>query len=280
MNGPGLLGLALSLFLSPAHGSASIQVHAHRGGPAELPQNTLPAFENAIQMGADSLEMDARLTADGELILHHDARIDPTLCPAQGRDRIRALPASELLRLSCPGGPSGDFPQARAVPGNRLLLLRDLVQWLSTHPDPRASRVLLNIEIKAEPEKSALALASLIRQYRIQDRVIVESFLPGALLAMRKLMPEVQRSLLTLGAELPLALTLARLTDAQWISPSVSVLCRRSVARFHRAGLGVIAYTANQGEDWVRLREWGVDAIITDDPRGLLQFLGRPPREP
>src|SRR5260370_15875062 len=101
--------------------AAPIQVHGHRGARAMLPENTIPAFEYAIDQGVDALEMDVAVTKDDVLVISHDPVLNPEICRTQGGSKvIRELTFAELRQWDCGSLVNPHFPKQTPVAGTYL----------------------------------------------------------------------------------------------------------------------------------------------------------------
>lgn len=155
---------------------------AHRGYSARYPENTIPAFEKAVEAGADMIELDVHLSRDGRLVVIHDDRIDRT---SDGTGFVAGLTLAELKRYN--------YSNRMAEQGFfEIPTLDEVIAWAG-------SRVMINIEIKNRPIPSAgieRRLADLLRQTRFADRVIVSSFDHCALSEMKRLDGSVRTGML------------------------------------------------------------------------------------
>ena len=241
--------------------SRRIQVHGHRGASARRPENTLPAFEYAIDAGADAIEMDLAVTRDDVLLISHD----PVLAGHSPAEPvvIRQLDLAQLRRQ--------DFGDRPPIP------TLDEVFDLS----PRGG-FAFNLELKSFPEHPeftpppavfAALLWKKLRQYGLEERVIVQSFDFRTLIAMRSLAPEIRLSALIGSGESAFAGVSAAAANAEMVAAEKRLVTPEKVAAAHAAGLQVLAWTANLPEEWDRLRAAGVDGIITDDPAALIAHL-------
>jgi len=218
---------------------------AHRGASARAPENTLPAVEQALALGADGIEIDVYAVA-GELVVIHDARLERT---TNGRGRVAASSLAYLRSL--------DAGQGEKIPFLREVL--DLVD----------RRALVNVELKGPG--TAGPTAALVEKYvrergwRYED-VLLSSFRRRELALARREAPRIPRGLLTRSPFLPPQRLLA-----EWASFSVHVrldrVGRRFVDAVHRRGLKVFVYTVNREEDFRTLEAMGVDGVFTDFPR-------------
>jgi len=257
--------------------ASSIQVHGHRGARAVRPENTLPAFEYAIQIGADVLEMDLAVTKDNVLVVSHDPEMNRKICrgPA-GPHVIREMTMEQLRQWDCGSLRNPDYPKQQPVPGTRVPALDEVLSLAG-----RGS-FGFNIETKIfrdkphltpTPEVFASLLLEAIRRHKLEKRVIVQSFDFRTLHAMKKLAPEIKlAALLENGAERDFV-AVARRAGAPVISPQFRLVTPDRVRAAHDAALEVVPWTANTPADWDRLIDAGVDAIISDDPAELIRHL-------
>jgi glycerophosphoryl diester phosphodiesterase len=265
---------ALSIMSSPAE--SKILVHGHRGARALRPENTIPAFEYAIQAGADVLEMDVAVTKDNVLVISHDPHINAEICtgPHPGI-AIHELTLAELRQYDCGALKNPHVPRQQPVPGTRIPTLDEVLSLA-----PRGS-FQFNIETKSFPDHPELTpppevfsqmMLDEIRKHKLERRVIVQSFDFRTLVAMKKLAPEIRLAALWEGSARPFV-DIAREAHAGIISPMFSLVTPDQVKSAHAAGIEVVPWTANKPEDWQKLIDAGVDAIISDDPASLIAYL-------
>ncbi|MCW5963346.1 MAG: glycerophosphodiester phosphodiesterase [Bryobacterales bacterium] len=256
-----------------------ILVEGHRGARWVLPENTIPAMHHAMEMGADVLEMDLSVTKDNVLVLSHDAVMNPAICKGpDGMSRvIRELTLAELKQFDCGWAPNPGFPAQQALPGTRMPTLEEIFQEFAA-----IEGVQFNIETKIDPRKPELTpspeefsrmLVDLVRKYKMEKRVIVQSFDFRTLHAVRKLAPELRRSALLGMGEESFVETSKRAGDAPIVSPHFRLVTPAKVKDAQAAGLKVVAWTANTPAEWQPLIDAGVDSIITDNPQGLILYL-------
>ena len=252
-----------------------ILVHGHRGCRAVRPENTLPAFEHALKVGVDALELDLCVTADDVLVASHDPFISEALCrgPAVGVP-IRSLTYQQLQQYDCGSLRNPNFPHQTPVPGTRIPTLDEILRLGGP------AGVWFNIETKMRerpdlappPEKFAAMVLESVRRHGVASRTILQSFDYRSLRAMKKLDPKMRLAALDdIGRED--FVTLARSAQADIISPRFDFVTSTKVVAAHAAGLEVVPWTANRPEEWRRLIAAEVDAIITDDPEALIAYL-------
>jgi glycerophosphoryl diester phosphodiesterase len=270
-----LLITVLSLLSQAA--DQRILVHGHRGARARRPENTLPAFEYAIDQGVDVLEMDMAVTKDNVIVISHDPILQPPVCTGPAPSAvIHTLTLAEVRQWDCGAVRNPRFDTQQTIPGTRMPTLDGVFQLASR------GHFEYNIETKSFPDKPeytpppdefARMVLAKIRQYKLEKRVILQSFDFRTLIAMRKLAPEIRLSALTETDQRPFAQIAAEAGKAEIISPEYHLVTPEKVAAAHRAGLQVVPWTANTEADWARLVAAKVDAIISDDPASLIAYL-------
>jgi len=239
------------------HPRGPMRVWAHRGDSAHETENTLAAFAAARATGADGVELDVRLDADGEVVVFHDDDLQ-RLCGRPGR--IERLSAGERRALRLPAG--------HAVP-----TLAEAIEAVGP--------LDLDVELKSpRPGRAgrlAAAVAGVIRGSGHADHIIVSSFDPIALLQFRRHAPEIALAYLFHADQaLPLRLGLpAPIAGVAAVHPDERLITAAAVERWHARGYAVNAWTV---DDPGRLRELaliGVDGVCTNDPAAALRALGR-----
>lgn len=254
-----------------------ILVHGHRGARAMRPENTLAAFEYAISVGVDVLELDLSVTQDNVLVVSHDSFVNPAICtgPDERRHPIYALSLQELRQWDCGGKKNPEFPKQQPAPGTRIPTFDEVLALA-----PRGT-FEFNVETKInptrpdltpEPERFVELVLAAIRKHHLESRVILQSFDFRTLQAMKKLAPEIRLSALDAFGRDDFV-TLAHKSGARIVSPRYPLVTPEKVAAAHEAGLQVVPWTANTREDWDHLIDAKVDAIITDDPAALIDYL-------
>ncbi len=226
-------------------------VIAHRGASRYAPENTLAAFRLAVAQHADAIELDAKLTRDGRIVIMHDSTVDRT---TNGHGAVHKMTWHDLQKLSAGGEPND--PET-AVP-----LLADVLQTVSDD-------LMVNIELTnyasptdALPDK----VADLITELGIQHRVWISSFNPLTLWRFARRMPDVPIGFLIDERYPWLYRLIGRFIRHEAVEPPLSLVHAQDVAQWHQQGKRVLVYTVNQAEDMRRLFQWNVDGIYTDDP--------------
>lgn len=286
--------------------SHELEVQGHRGYRALHPENTLPAFAAAIEAGANTLELDVLVTADNQLVIHHDFFINKELCAYLDGSEIskevliRTLTLEQLKKLDAGGKPNPLFPTQVPKPGTQIPSLQELFDFINTFSHPHAKKIRLNLEIKRDlrfpewtlpPSEMAELITKQVKESGLEDRVYYSSFDPEILAAIRKADPsastglifealslEVAR-LLHSDSEMDFLVQIASLLQVNVLSPNHELLHgKEEVSSLQNKGFRVIPWTVNDPKRWAELIEMGVNGIISDDPQALLEFLKTYPR--
>jgi glycerophosphoryl diester phosphodiesterase len=247
-------------------------VIGHRGGAALGPENTLAAIAAGLAAGADGVEVDARRTTDGAVVLMHDPDLDRT---TDGAGRIDGSTLADVRALDAAHRFTGEGDGARGT-GVVVPTLEEALDLVS-------SDRLLVVEVRGHPweagydpaEPVAHAVAALLGG-RGGRRLVASSFDPFALQVIRENAPGVRTAVLTSPA-FDLASNLAAAVAGDHEECHVpAVLVEESFVReAHAAGRRVVAWTVDDPERVRALASWGVDGVITDDPRMALRALRR-----
>jgi glycerophosphoryl diester phosphodiesterase len=229
-------------------------VVAHRGASIEQPENTIAAFEAAIDAGADAVEFDVRMTADGYAVVMHDPDVSRT---TEGHGLVSEMALEEIHKLDVP-------------------TLEDALRCLS-------GRAAADIEIKNLPgepgytpdrEAAVEATLDVLDAVGFPDQVIVSSFNPASIAHSRALRPDVATGLLTeYEVDAEEALTRATEHGHPWVLPFVLKVLEAGAGfaeRVHAAGVLLGVWIADDPETARRLFELGVDAVATNDPRSIV----------
>lgn len=251
-------------------------VIAHQGGDGLWPGDTMFAFQNAANLGADVLEMDVHITKDGVLVLMHDEAVDRT---TDGTGDIESMNLDELKKLdagydwSIDGGSTFPFRgQGVTIP--------TMEEVFAAFPDKH-----MTIEIKKTNALMAKPFCDLIRKYNMQNKVLIASFHDDRLNAFRKACPEVATS--SAKNETTIFVLLTKPFLGNFYSPKffslqvpeessgITVMTPAFVKAAHERNLAIEPWTINDAETMKKFIDWGVDGIITDRPDIMLEVLGR-----
>lgn len=260
-------------------GAPRTLVIAHQGGDGVWPGDTLFAFEHAVEIGSDVLEMDAHITKDGQIVLMHDEEVDRT---TDGTGLIEELTLAELKRLDAAYDWSIDDGATFPYRGQGIHV-PTLDEVFQRFPDMRYV-----IEIKLTQNPIDQPLCDLIRNYDMQDKVLIGSFHDEAMKNFRAICPEVAtsasrtevRNYVLLGKVFLWGFYLPHFQTIQppWNpeeSLGIQIMTERFVRESHQKNIRVEPWTVNDPQLMKQYIEWGVDGIITDRPDILMEVLGR-----
>lgn len=269
-------------------------IHAHRGGAALYPENTIVAMMSSVKHGVPVLELDLHVTRDNQVVVSHDPclPVDRTLDP-NGRKlerksdmdyRIYAMDYDSLSHFDVGSLPDPRWPRRVNVNCNvpRLADLVDSVETLTTqlglHP------VCYNVEIKSDPSKDSIftpdykdfadRCMEVLLSKQIGYRLTVQSFDVRTLKYLRSKYPSLCLSYLVENPEMSFDEQMDSLGFVpQYYSPESSMLTREVVDKAHEMGMKVIPWTVDSRQEALRLKYLGVDALITDCPDSMAVWL-------
>jgi len=238
----------------PEH-SPKIKIYAHRGAKKYAPENTIPAFERALEMGADGFELDTMLSADGIPVVIHDRSLSRT---TNGYGFVDQTTADELVKLDAGAWFSKEFQNVR------IPVLENVLELFGEQAE-------INIELKnfESPFNSLpLIVSELVNKFGLGDKIIFSSFIPFNLIRIRRIIPEAKVALLLepdfLGkwfSSLPL-----KKVSPDFIHPHYSLCTQAYISKQHKIGRKVNSWTINDEETMKDMIRRGLDGIITDDP--------------
>ncbi|MFI5690976.1 glycerophosphodiester phosphodiesterase [Kribbella sp. NPDC051586] len=219
-------------------------ITGHRGALGTEPENTLRSFRRAVADGCDEIELDLRVTADGELVIMHDATVDRT---TSGSGEVASLTLAELRALD-------------AGLGEQI---------------PTWSEVVAAIDVRFQAEVKAEAAVPLLAQSLKADpslaaRTLVTSFHPEILLAVREAFPDVTTGhIFGRTPEIPDVIARTRAAQASWSLCGIAGLTAEGVADLHAAGLSVTAWPVPDADTLTQAAALDVEGITTDNPHLL-----------
>lgn len=275
-----LAGWALLAKPAPAHpfyaGLPQVAVIAHQGGERLWPSETLFSFKGAAQLGVDVLEMDLHITQDDVLVLIHDETVERT---TDGSGSVEEMTLDELKALDAGYYWTADGGATFPYRGQGLTI-PTLDEIFEAFPGYR-----MVIEIKKTERSLAAPFCALIRQYQMQERVLVASFHDQRMAEFRAECPEIATSAarqetttfvllskLWLGGLFPPQFHSLQVPEK---SSGITVMTPGFVRAAHARNLKVEPWTIDDPQQMKLYIEWGVDGIITDRPDLLLEVLGR-----
>ena len=285
---------------------SAFDLQAHRGGRALWPENSLPAFANALNLGVTTLELDVGVTKDGVLIISHDRHVDANIARGpDGRWVSAPTPTWHSLALSQIGSydigrirPDSDyakrFNRQQPIDGTRVPTLAALFDLVKAKG---ADQVHFNIETKidpsapgdtVDPETFAGLLVDAVRKAGLERRVTIQSFDWRTLQVAQRIAPEISTAYLTIDDPEESNVTgpqakawtagfdpadhansvpaAVKAAGGAIWSPYYRNLTAEAVREAKNLGLLVLPWTVNDAATMASLIDWKVDGIITDDP--------------
>lgn len=251
-------------------------VIAHQGGDGVWPGESMLAFQNAVDLGVDVLEMDLHITSDGVLVLMHDETVDRT---TDGTGEIESMTLTEIKQLDAAYDWSPDDGDTFPYRGQGIQVAT-LEEVFTAFPEMR-----MTIEIKKTNSSMAKPFCDLIRAYDMQEKILVASFHDERLKEFRAECPEVATS--SAKDETTIFVLMTKAFLGGFYSPAfyslqvpeksggITVITPAFVKAAHARNLAVEPWTINDAETMRKFIEWGVDGIITDRPDIMMEVLGR-----
>ena len=295
--------------------ASGFDLQGHRGARGLMPENTLPGFATALGIGVTTLELDLAVSGDGEVVVSHNPRVEPALArdangkwlqqsssPINSMD-LAAVKSYDVGRLNPTHRYARRYPQQQAVDGTSIPTLGEVFDLANKSGN---QSVRFNIEVKINPENPQLTLSpkefvaaviEVIRGYRMEDRVMLQSSDWRALHETQQLAPEIATSYLTADQSWLSNLQTGRPGPSLWLNGLDIDDFDGSAARAikaaggdiwssyhqeadadaiklaHQLGLQVNVWTVNETERMRELIAMGVDGIITDYPDRLRQVV-------
>lgn len=239
-----------------AHNVPQTKVFAHRGFAAKYPENTLPAFTAAIEVGADGIEFDVHMTKDGELVVIHDDSVDRT---TDGCGRVRDMSLAEIKGLD-----AGDWFGPEFA-GTRVPTLDETLEIAAKASYP----LVFNMELKfcdiPYPNMELLAWERVLA-HGLTHRTVISSFDHDCLRRLKRIHPGAEIAVLYQEVLVDPWLY-ARYLNARSLHPfHKSVHTPELVASIQRHGIDVRVFTVNEADDLRKYCSWGVNAVITERP--------------
>ncbi|MDZ7719965.1 MAG: glycerophosphodiester phosphodiesterase family protein [Balneolaceae bacterium] len=288
-----LIAVFFSIFLMTCTNNQPTQtfdLQGHRGARGLMPENTIPAFLKAVDLGVDTIELDVVVTGDERILVSHEPWFShnistkPDGSPVTEEEEMEyniyemTYEETQQFDVGKKGHPS--FPNQERMEAKKPLL-RDVIETVENYTDEQGLQdVKYNIETKSEPmrygtyypqpEKFAQLLNDLLmdldEEFDMLDRVIIQSFDPATLVEFRKLNPDVSIAMLVSNRQtIQHYVNELGFVPEIW-SPNYQLVSSRMIAEAHSLDMKVIPWTVNTTEEMNDLIEMGVDGIITDYP--------------
>jgi glycerophosphoryl diester phosphodiesterase len=264
----------------------SFSAEAHRGGRGLMPENTIPAMKNAIDLGVTTLEMDTHITADGQVVLSHDEYINPLfslthdgkeISNEEGKNLILyKMNYEDLKKYDVGSKPYSKFPRQKKLK-TYMPLLSELIDSVQNYVKVNHKKqVFYNIETKCSPAGDGIynpgpdefveKLMAVLIKKKILPYVVIQSFDKRTLQIIHKKYPDVRTSYLIENKK-SFEANIADLGFTPFIlSPDYKLVDADLVKKCHDAKIKVLPWTVNTKEEIEQLKSLGVDGVITDYP--------------
>lgn len=226
---------------------------AHRGYSGKYPENTMIAFEKAIEAGADGIELDVQLTKDGEVVIIHDESIDRT---TDGKGLVVSFTCEELKKYDA------SYTYRGQMGFNSIPTLREYFELV------KDTNIITNIELKTgvnEYHGIEQKVWDLIKEYNLTDRIIISSFNHYTILRMKAIASELVYGLLTETWYVDAGKYTHNL-GVQCYHPQFANMTKEIVKEIKSHGVQINAWTVNKEETMRDLIEKGIDGIIGNFP--------------
>lgn len=238
---------------------------AHRGARREAPENTLPAFERALELGADGIELDVLLTKDNVPVVTHN---DDLSILTERRGFIHDLNFSELEEIDF-GGHFGEAWRGTPIP-----TLSEVIQLIGRR------EMLTIFEIKAQPDLHATAaniIGAAVSAAKMSGLVLISSSSKRIVWELKRGYPNIPRAIIIRNRDFSFlrASFFAKVAGVSAIHPCLKTISAEMVSRARKKGLRIDAWTVNTAEDFERCVALGVDGIITDDIAPAMRYFNR-----
>jgi glycerophosphoryl diester phosphodiesterase len=228
---------------------------AHRGASAYAPENTMAAFQKAVDLSADGIKFDVKCSKDGEMVIIHDQSLERT---TNGRGKVIETDLKDLRNLDAGSFYSSEFT------GEKIPLLSEVLEEFS-------KKLVINIELtnySSINDGLARKAANLVKRMRSEENLIFSSFHPYNLIITRRIMPNVSVALLALPG---VSGWIFRSNMMRWISPEIihpffNDVDKRFIEKQHQKNRKVNVWTVNTESQIIKLLKDNVDGLITDDP--------------
>lgn len=236
------------------------KIFAHRGFSGKYPENTMLAFEKAVEIGVDGIELDVHLTKDNEIVIIHDEDIKRT---TDGEGLVKDMTLEELRKFDASATFRGQYGFC-GIP-----TLREYFELVKDTP------IITNIELKTgvyEYHTIEQRVIDMVREFGLSDKIIFSSFNHFTVKRCEEIAPEIKRGFLTGDWLYDFGKYTAE-RNVQCCHPWHVSLSEETVKEMHEAGCEINTWTVNEYEDIKKLSAWGVDSLIGNFPDRMIEVL-------
>ena len=280
------------MVLGGCSSARKIDLQAHRGGAGLMPENTVSAMKNAIDLGIKTLEFDLQLSGDGQVVVSHDNYFHPRysirpdhsfVMPDDPKEYLYTMPYDSILKYDVGLRFVERWPEKQRIPEVKPMAT-NLIDFTEEYAAQKGFKPCYNIEIKSTPGEGEGTLwpdyvefcdkcIDLLLSKNLGNRLIVQSFDVRALEYIHENWPNVILSYLT-EDETDIETILTQISfKPEWWSPNHEVVTPENVAYCHARGIKVVPWTVDDPADIRRMVDCKVDAIISNYPDRLLEIV-------
>jgi glycerophosphoryl diester phosphodiesterase len=286
--------ILLSCMIATAFTSSSppvFDLQGHRGCRGLMPENTIPAFLKALDLGVTTLEMDVVISKDRQVVVSHEPyfnaaySIGPDGQPVDKKDQkslvLYQMNYADIKRYDVGSNGNAAYPEQQKLKVYKPLLSDVIEQAEAYRTAKNLSDFSYNIEIKSEPSEYNKSqpepadfcdlVQQVIKKQLPTERVVIQSFDYATLRHWKQQAEAGKYPDVRLSALVENLRSFEKNIDELGFKPDIyspyyRLLSHRKIDRLHEQGIKVIPWTVNQQDDMKRLKEWGVDGLITDYP--------------
>ena len=271
----------------------TFDIQGHRGCRGLLPENSIPGFIHALELGVRTLELDLVISKDQRVVVSHEPWMSHEICSKGFHNvteeetkslNLYKMTYDEIREYNCGGRPHARFPEQEMLKAPKPLLEQVFVAAEQYSSSNERAAPFYNIEIKRRPEwdeefcppveEFVQLVLEVVRQSGFAERICIQSFDPESLRLVKEAMPDLTVAFL-IGEEGSPEDLLDRLGfEPEIYSPYYKLINRDRLKRLHKRGIKVIPWTVNEVDDMQSLMKMGVDGIITDYPDRLIRLVG------
>jgi glycerophosphoryl diester phosphodiesterase len=288
-----LTSVFLLLFSSSIMAQSTFDIEGHRGCRGLYPENTIPAFINAVRLGVNTLEMDIIVSKDGQLVISHDPFMNDVICSnpdgspvtAEQAEKLKiySLTYEEIKKYDCGMRLNPKFPDQEKMKVYKPLLA-DVIDTVEKYvKEHNLAPVHYNIETKStvkgddinhpQPAVFTNMFYYVIKSKGVMDRCILQSFDVRTLQEMHRIDPSVTTALLVGNMDGFDKNIKALGFNPTIYSPNYLLVNKRLIAKCHSLGIKILPWTVNDEKKMIALKKQGVDGLISDYPDRLIKIL-------
>lgn len=286
-----LTTISLFFIIFQTMAQLKIDVQGHRGCRGLMPENTIPAFIKALEIGVNTLELDIVISKDGKVVVSHEPYMSSTIClDSSGNEiandkqaNIYEMTYKEVAAFDCGSKFHSKFPEQEKMKVSKPLLsevIDTVEKYLVEHNLPK---VKYNIELKStakgddiyhpKPDEFSKIVIDLLKEKEMVERVIIQSFDERILESFHKIAPEFELAFLVANIA-SMKKNLDKLSfKPPYYSPHFKLVSKKTIHQAKALDIGLVIWTVNKEKDIKKMIELGVDAIISDYPDRVVKLM-------